>query len=433
MIKGAIMVPHPPVIVSEVGRGEEKQVQATIDAYHQAARALASWQPDTIICISPHAEMYRDYFQISPGKEARGDFARFGAKSVSFHVEYDEELVDAICQMCAERKFPAGKEYPQDDRLDHGTMVPLYFINQYWTHYKLVRLGLSGLPLEKNLELGQIIQACADRLDRRTAVIASGDLSHHVNANSPYGPTKEGPEYEREIMDVMGKGEFSRLLDFSNSFRRRAGECGHGSFTIMSGILDGYPYDVQCLSHEDIFGIGYGVCIYPCRDPYVDLAVRAVHAYVTERKTIDPQGPYEMMQEQAGTFVSIHEHGRLRGCIGTFMPTKSNIASEIISNAAHAATRDPRFFPIEPKELDDLEISVDVLGHLEPVDSLDQLDVKRYGILVSDPYGRRGLLLPDLDGVTSVRQQIAIAMQKAGIEDEEGLNIQRFEVVRHEM
>ena len=137
-----------------------------------------------------------------------------------------------------------------------------------------------------------------------------------------------------------------------------------------------------------------------------------------------------MIRTRAGAFVSIHKHGRLRGCIGTIYPTTENVALEIIRNAISASTQDPRFDPITADELKWLEINVDVLGEPERIASMDELDVKRYGVIVS--YGqKRGLLLPDLDGVDTPEQQVSIAMQKGGIREDEPYSLERFEVVRH--
>ena len=144
-----------------------------------------------------------------------------------------------------------------------------------------------------------------------------------------------------------------------------------------------------------------------------------------------PDGlPPELTGRRAGAFVSIHRQGRLRGCIGTIAPTRGSLAEEIIHNAVSAAARDPRFDPIRPDELQWLDISVDVLGEPEDIESEDALDVKRYGVIVSRGR-RRGLLLPDLEGVDTVRQQVDIARQKAGIGPREKVALQRFEVVRH--
>ena len=138
-----------------------------------------------------------------------------------------------------------------------------------------------------------------------------------------------------------------------------------------------------------------------------------------------------MYSNRAGVFVSLKEEGRLRGCIGTITPVRTSIAEEIIENAISASTKDPRFQAVEPEELDRLIYSVDVLGETEEISSEAELDVKRYGVVVSRGY-KRGLLLPNLDGVDTVDEQVAIAKRKAGIpEDAEDIRLERFEVVRH--
>ena len=144
-VKGGVMVPHPPLIVPEIGRGEEGKIQATVDAYHQAARKIAQWKPDTVVVISPHSVMYADYFHISPGKGTTGNFARFRAPQVKFRAEYDTEFAGLLEQEAEARDIPAGTLGERDPHLDHGTMVPLWFLDQYDRDYRLVRIGLSGL------------------------------------------------------------------------------------------------------------------------------------------------------------------------------------------------------------------------------------------------------------------------------------------------
>jgi AmmeMemoRadiSam system protein A len=165
--------------------------------------------------------------------------------------------------------------------------------------------------------------------------------------------------------------------------------------------------------------------------PLVQLAHKTIEAYVREHKTIAPPADLTPeMQQRAGVFVSLHKHGDLRGCIGTFQPTTPSVAQEIIHNAISAATQDPRFPPVHPSELDALEISVDVLTDPEPVQSEAQLDPKRYGVIVQSGW-RRGLLLPDLEGVDTVDYQIEIARRKAGIGAREQVQLYRFEVKRY--
>jgi AmmeMemoRadiSam system protein A len=479
---GAVMVPHPPIILPEIGRGEEKKIQATTDAYSKAMAFAASLNPETVVIASPHSVMYSDYFHISPGVDAEGDFRRFRARDVSIRASYDYEFVHTLCGLCDRDEFPAGTMGERDPELDHGTMIPLYFLNRYMdpADYRVVRIGLSGLPLADHYRLGRKIREAAERLDRRVLFIASGDLSHKLKDDGPYGFDENGPVYDERIMDVMGRAQFDELLDFDEAFCDRAAECGHRSFVMMAGALDGCALRVCRLSHEGTFGVGYGVCTYQVtgqdsmrhflqiwsgkkkkeldvkrekEDLYVRLARAGVESAVRSGRKLpdreirdliraaadvpsqDPEeiraAQSDLLNRRAGVFVSIHKNGSLRGCIGTISPTCSSIAQEIAQNAVSASTKDPRFPAIRPSELDELEITVDVLGETERISSPDQLDVKRYGVIVSKGY-RRGLLLPNLDGVDTVEEQIGIALQKAGLDtDEENYALERFEVVRH--
>ncbi|MBQ6440791.1 MAG: AmmeMemoRadiSam system protein A [Mogibacterium sp.] len=458
-IIAGFMVPHPPMIVPDIGRGSEAQVAATTAAYERVAGEIAALAPETIIITSPHSIMYADYFHISPGKSASGSFAGFRAPGVRFSEEYDTELVREICRLADKEDFPAGTLGERDKELDHGTMVPLWFIRNQYKSGKIVRIGLSGLPLIDHYRLGMMIREAAENTDRRVVMVASGDLSHKLQDYGPYGYTPEGPEYDKRIMDVMGSAAFGELLDFDSTFCDKAAECGHRSFVIMGGAFDGTAVRAERLVHQDVTGVGYGICtFYPGdadesrhflerkmekiedelrakreqSDEYVKLAREAVEAYVLRREVLDvPAGlPDEMLSTQAGAFVSIHEHGDLRGCIGTIAPTRSCVAEEIIGNAISASTRDPRFPAIKPDELPWLDINVDVLGEPEDIDSEDELDVKRYGVIVSCGR-RRGLLLPDLDGIDTPEQQVEIAMKKGGIHKFEKYRLQRFEVIRH--
>ena len=459
-VVGAVMVPHPPIILPEVGHGEEKKISETDRAYREAAELIGELAPETIVLISPHSVMYADYFHISPGEKAQGDMRQFRAPQVKIRVDYDSAFAATLVKAASQADFPAGMLGERNAELDHGTMIPLHYVNQHYQDYRLVRIGLSGLPLTDHYRLGQMIQQTADSLGRRVVVIGSGDLSHKLRKDGPYGLSKEGPEYDDRIMNVMGRAAFDELFDFDEVFCDKAAECGHRSFCIMAGTLDGLELVTRELSHEGTFGVGYGICTYRVRgesssrhcldvwkerrkklleesrrkeDAYVRLARMTINSWVGERKrpTLPEDLPDEMLKERAGIFVSLHKDGRLRGCIGTIQATRKNIAEEIVENGISAATKDPRFSPVQPEELDALEISVDVLAEPEKISSKEELDVKRYGVIVTKGF-RRGLLLPNLDGVDSVDEQISIALQKAGLSvQEKHFEMERFEVVRH--
>ena len=464
-IVAGYMLPHPPLIVPEIGRGEEEVVRATIRSYEEAAADLCAQRPETIVITSPHSVMYSDYFHISSGLAAKGDFGNFRAPQVRFTVSYDAELVRRIAEIAENTQFPAGTLGERDKRLDHGTMVPLYFIRKAYQQagiepdFSIVRIGLSGLSLPLHYHFGQIIAQAVRELDRKVVFLASGDLSHKLQDDGPYGFDPDGPRYDDKIMQVMGNADFGELLRFDGNLCNNAAECGHRSFVIMAGAFDRTAVSTKKLTHEDVTGVGYGICIYhslgpdPDRDfldqyaderrqaqeaarqgedPYVRLARETVESYVCSGQISLTSGAVipDMLTRQAGAFVSIHLDGELRGCIGTIAAVQKDLSQEIMHNAISACSQDPRFMPVTEEELPFLDYSVDILGDAEDIDSPDQLDVKHYGVIVSYR-GKRGLLLPDLEGVDTVEEQIRIAKRKAGIGDADPCRLQRFEVIRH--
>jgi len=168
-------------------------------------------------------------------------------------------------------------------------------------------------------------------------------------------------------------------------------------------------------------------------NPICKLARKSIEQYLKFSETIQSPKPLpKIFKKKAGVFVSIHtKNNELKGCIGTFLPTKENLAEEIISNAISACSNDPRFMPIKKEELKDLEISVDVLSKPEPIKSPDELNPKKYGVIVKSKSGNIGLLLPDLEGVDTPEKQIAICCNKGGILSNEEIYLYRFTVRRY--
>lgn len=457
---GAIITPHPPVLLPEVGGGREREIAATDRAMRTAAETVAAWQPDVIIVSSPHTILYRDYFHIAPGDGAVGDMGRFGAPEVRIQASYDTLLREEIIRRAESEGLYAGTLGQRDPELDHGVLIPLYYLRKAGVRCPIVRMGLSGFSPLDHYRLGKCVQDAVNALGRRAVFLASGDLSHKLKADGPYGYAPEGPQFDDTVTRTMASGDFLEFLTIDPALCERAAECGLRSFQVMAGALDGLAVEPQLLSHEGTFGVGYAIALFPVtgrddsrcyekdyllakndrlatrkanEDPWVKLARRSLETYVkTGQRLISlPEDlPAEMTTQQAGAFVSLHKNGQLRGCIGTIAPTCENLAWEIVQNAVSACSRDPRFSPVRPDELDELEYSVDVLGAPEPVDSPAALDPKTYGVIVSCG-GRRGLLLPDLDGVDSVEAQLSIALQKGGIRENETYKIERFKVVRH--
>lgn len=474
-IVAACAVPHPPLIIPAVGGGRERDIQATVDAYEEVAHRIAALAPDTLVIASPHSIMYRNYLHISPGEMARGSFAQFRAPQAAYRCTYDTQLVTALSAACAADQLAAGTQGEQDPSLDHATMIPLHFIQKACreagvSEPQVVRMGLSGLSAAEHYRMGMLVQRAASVLHRRVVFVASGDLSHKLLASGPYGYAPEGPVFDEQVCEAFSSGDLLSLLAMDQEFADRAAECGLRSFQIMAGALDRTQIRSELLSHEGPFGVGYGIAWFEpvgeegaCderdlldqleilqeqklrerrdgEDELVSLARLALESYVLSGGIpvrIDdlPDGRTlsdELLTRRAGCFVSLKQNGRLRGCIGTILPVQANLAREICANSVSAGRRDPRFAPVSADELNSLVYDVDVMGKPEPIDSADKLDPKRYGVIVSTADGRRGLLLPDLDGVDTIEQQVEIAAQKGGIDViSEQYQLERFEVERH--
>ena len=428
-VKAAFFVPHPPLIIPAVGRGKENEISKTVSSYRKIALQIKKIAPDTIVFITPHCAMYSDYFHISPGTRARGSFARFNAAGSVYEAEYDTGFIHDIVGLAKKNNINAGTDGERDAALDHGTMIPIHFINEVYSGYKSVRISISGLGFNEHFKLGELIGKAAG--EKNIVIIASGDLSHKLTKDGPYGFAKEGPEFDKKIAEIIEAGDLGKLSELPEDLCENAAECGLRCLIIAAGAL-GSSYRSILLSYEGPFGVGYLCASFFTEDPYVNLARRTLEGYVKNKKTPPaPDGlPDEMLSERAGVFVSIKKFGDLRGCIGTIMPATENIASEIIMNAVSSGARDPRFYPVTENELNDLQYSVDVLMPPEPINSFTELDVLKYGVIVSTAY-KRGLLLPNLDGVETVQEQVGIALKKAGIEPGVKCKMERFEVVRH--
>ncbi len=458
-LEGAFIVPHPPLIVPEIGGGQEKRIKKTIDAYEKISRKISEIKPDTIVLTTPHSIFYSDYIHISPGDGSRGNFREFGEVEVGMKVNYDTEFIKTLSLLAEENNIPAGTLGEKRKSLDHGVMVPLYYVNKYFNDYKLVRISISGLSLIEHYKFGKCIKQAAEKSGKKVVFIASGDLSHALKDEGPYGFKEEGPVFDREITAAMGNGDFLQFLKFDEEFCEAAAECGLRSFVIMAGALDGKNVNADLLSYEGTFGVGYAVASYDIagddesrhfdeiyidnelkrvealkneEDDYVKLARHTLESYIINHKKIkkDENINTELLNNKAGVFISLKLDGKLRGCIGTTAPTTDCIADEIIQNAISSGTEDPRFYPVTEEELPRLVYSVDVLGKPEPIASRDDLNPKKYGVIVSK--GRRsGLLLPDLEGIDNAEEQVSIALKKAGIGPNESYSMERFEVARH--
>ena len=261
-IVAAYAVPHPPLIVPSVGRGEERAIQSTVDACEEVARRIAAHRPDTLIVSSPHAPFFRDCFFVATGERSHGDMRRFNVRDEGIEVANDVEFADALLAVARDRGIPTVSDAAYSAELDHATYVPLHFINGQGVSCELVRVGLSLLPAEDHRAFGQAIAYCAEELQRRCVFIASGDLSHKLKPDGPYGFVPEGPVFDRAIVDIFSSGDLDGLFSLDEDLCEAAAECGLRSFQIMAGALKGMRFSSELLSYEGPFGVGYGVAAF---------------------------------------------------------------------------------------------------------------------------------------------------------------------------
>lgn len=442
------IVPHPPIMVPEVGGSAIAEVSASINAMKVLAERVIASGAETVVIISPHAPLEARAFVAYYGERLHGSFSGFGAPESGAEASLDKELLSAITQIAMGRGHKVVGIKGCD--LDHGTTVPLYFLQRNGWQGRVVCLGYTFLSNEDHLSFGSCIRSAIDMQGRPVAVIASGDLSHRLKPGAPAGFNEVAHFFDLEIVSAIRECAPTRIVNVDCDLRSKAGECGYRSMLVALGATDGMTLNYELLSYEAPFGVGYMVAQLTCelpksgksipeeapveavlttRQDLAALARTTVETFVREGRQVLPAD--SGLDFQAACFVSIKTaSGNLRGCVGTVEATRRSLEEELIANAINAATRDPRFPPVTSDELPNLRYSVDVLSEIEPT-VFENLDPKLFGVVVEEEGGsRRGVLLPGIEGVDSVEQQVAIATRKAGIEAGSVVRLFRFRVSR---
>jgi AmmeMemoRadiSam system protein A len=464
MIVYTALAPHPPLIIPKVGGERVSGVESTVQGMKDLAKELAAATPETLVVITPHGNVFADCISCLGEDLLYGDFKAFGSNSAGYSYKNDRELLVEI----AKRSTAAGIDFISVDhncalnnrlqsKLDHGVLVPTHYLAAelpYPVQLLAVSIGfLSNLEL---YTLGKVIQESALALGRIVAIIASGDMSHRLKDDGPYDYHPQGEVYDLKMKGLLENKDVRGIMNIPPRLLEVAGECGYRSIVIMLGTLDGLEFKSRVFSYEGPFGVGYLVAGFKpgaaapslwkefkeearqelekqrkAESEPVQWARLVVENYISEGKIPDlPPHLTQLKQQAAGAFVSLKKNGQLRGCIGTISPVYKSLDQEIAANAISSATRDSRFFPVEKRELEQLSYSVDILGPAEECDRED-LDPAKYGVIVSSR-NKRGLLLPDLEGVDTVEQQLQIALDKGGINPGEKYKIERFEVKRYQ-
>jgi AmmeMemoRadiSam system protein A len=392
-----------------------------------------------------------DTFHVLTGP-LQGDLRRFNAADVQFNHPTDEDFAAALIDECVGRGVNTTT-VEQWEPHDHSAWVPLYFLRDAAPNATVVMISISFASPERHFALGEALAAVIATSDKRVAIIASADGAHALKEDGPYGFHPAAPRFEKAFHTAVENWDVATILGFDDETRRLAAEDSVPSVSILMGVLAQHDVDARILSAEGPWGVGYMTALLTVREHaprandadfdspsdelehaegLVGLARSAVEHYVRtgDRKPLAPAVHASLDHVQAATFVSIHDaDGKLRGCIGTLSPTRPSVATETVANAIAAASRDPRFAPVQRDELPGLAYKVDVLTTPQPIAAASSLDPKQYGVIV-EAGDRRGVLLPDLAGIDTIGAQVRIARDKGGIGHDESVRLYRFRVRR---
>jgi AMMECR1 domain-containing protein/aromatic ring-opening dioxygenase LigB subunit len=444
----ATLMPHAPVLVPAVGGMRGNRAGASVNAMAEAARRVVRARPETLVLISPHTPRRHGAFAIWAGERIRGSLSQFGAPEAAVDLPADEPLAAMIAEEAGLRGVDVW--WLRDAELDHGAVVPLWHLADAGWRGPTILFGLN-YPGEPGLvELGEAIAAATRRAGRRLAVVASGDMSHCLQPGAPAGFHPRAKEFDQAFIERLQAGDYRRLLAFDPELQDLAAEDAVDSTLVAAAAANWNATGHAVLSYEGPFGVGYGVAILyqpPPGSASESAHETGVRGNVTQsgkvllrcaRRSLEaafrgdpgPDIPAEgVLAERFGVFVTIRGPGsKLRGCAGTLTPRFVNTAEETWHVARDAAFRDERFKAVGAHELDHLHFEVSVILPPEEVTSTAELDPQRYGVVVATHDGRRGVLLPDVDGVETVDQQLAIARRKGRIGEFEPVRIQRFAV-----
>ncbi len=430
------LTPHPPIIVPEVGQGRECAASVTLAGMDALAERIRGARPDVLLVLSPHAPFGASLVCVD-ALWYQGGLQRFGVPQNLLEAPGDREAFASLFDFLL-GTIPVRRIATEKFQLDHASVVPLTWFKKTWKRLPPIILANPlGLDLHDAYALGRRLAEFKD--SRKWGLLSSGDLSHRVTPDAPAGYEPDGARFDAILMEALRRNEPRALLDLDAAFVERAGECGLRSVLALMGLTGKGGLDV--FSYEAPFGVGYGTAIWENKGKTFHdipaLARESIRYYLENGRPLPAEEGKRRFPEKSlwenprPCFVSLKTRAgdNLRGCIGTLEATRPFLGEEIIQNGVSSATRDPRFEPVSLSELADIRISVDVLGVPVAVGNPEELDPKRFGVIVEKD-GRKGVLLPDLEGVDTVREQLLIASRKAGLHGPEGARLLRFTVER---
>lgn len=248
--------PHPPIIIPEVGGNETSKVEKTIQAVQSLSEKIVKANPDTVIIITPHSCFDHHFFNVYSDEMLSGDFSKFGAPNVKLSFKNDLGFIENLDSKCKELFNGLNKITPGTP-LDHGSAVPLYYLDKAGYKGKIVVINYAGFDPAEHVIFGELIDKVADMLSRKIVFIASGDLSHKLSSTAPGGYNPDAHFFDEDIVDKISEGDYNYIMNISPILRKKAGECGFNSIMVGIGMVNKKPLNNEVLSYEAPFGVGY--------------------------------------------------------------------------------------------------------------------------------------------------------------------------------
>ncbi|NIP32957.1 AmmeMemoRadiSam system protein B [Candidatus Saccharibacteria bacterium] len=258
MIVFSAFCPHTPVLVPSVGKENLEKIKKTADSYRILEQRFCSSKPDVAVVISPHGTVYDDTFSINLCDKYIGDFEEFGDFATRVEFPSDYLLIDRIQRHMRDEKVAVTLD--TCEKLDHGSVVPLFFLTENYKNVHVVPISSSGLDLKTHFEFGQELKELILDTNKRVAIIASGDLSHALSTEAPAGFSEYGQQFDDKLQELLSNNDVESLVGLNDAMIEGAHECGLSSLIILLGMLDGMKYKPEILSYEAPFGVGYLTC-----------------------------------------------------------------------------------------------------------------------------------------------------------------------------
>jgi len=254
MLVFAAIVPHPPLLIPNIGKNNLKKLKKTVEAFDVLEKDLNESNPDTIIVISPHGEINMDSFCINTNQKYNAHFQEFG--DFATKMQYDSDL-NFVMKLKSRNEATGLIQLISDENLDHGAAVPLYYLTRKNPNVRIVPISYSYLSYNRHVQFGEMIKEAIYSTERRYAVIASGDLSHRLSLQAPAGFSPKAKEFDKKLIQILKKKSVDGLLNIDAGLIEEAGECGLRSILILSGIIKNMNYEFEVLNYEAPFGVGY--------------------------------------------------------------------------------------------------------------------------------------------------------------------------------